>query len=165
MKRSDASWKPGPVNVTAQTRVTPYLLRMKWNGHPLHYHDKLGWGYIISPRLVPGEAPIFDSDNDMSLKYVDLGREGERRGKKGGSREGGKEERKSGGEERDQCLLLCHSTERWCGSSSIDSLDHLNDLIDENLEKKTKDVADVEMGVAKTAPVDSAHGEEDEDVI
>ena len=67
MKRSDRHWRPGPVNITAQTRVTPYLLRMKWKGHPLHYHTKLGWGYIISPDLKEGETPRFESDVDRNL--------------------------------------------------------------------------------------------------
>lgn len=58
-KRHHEHWRPGPVNITAQTRVTPYLLRMKWKGHPLHFHAKLGWGYIISPDLQRGETPTF----------------------------------------------------------------------------------------------------------
>lgn len=68
MRRNHDDWKPGPVNITAQTRVTPYLLRMKWKGHPLHYHKKLGWGYIISPHLREGETPAFDSHTDLEVQ-------------------------------------------------------------------------------------------------
>ena len=67
MKRTAAKWKPGVVNISAQSRVTPYLLRMKWKGHPLHYHKKLKWGYIISPDLKPGEVPHF-SDDSVDLR-------------------------------------------------------------------------------------------------
>ncbi len=67
MKRNNPDWRPGPVNITAQTRVTPYLLRMKWKGHPLHHHAKLGWGYIISPHLPEGEMPRFEDSVDQDL--------------------------------------------------------------------------------------------------
>ena len=63
MKRTDPNWRPGAVNVTAQTRVTPYLLRMKWNGHPLYHHSKLGWGYIIAPKLTSGKVPNFGAED------------------------------------------------------------------------------------------------------
>lgn len=66
MKRHHEDWRPGPVSVTAQTRVTPYLLKMKWKGHPLHFHAKLGWGYIISPDLQQGEVPTFA---DIELEW------------------------------------------------------------------------------------------------
>jgi len=66
MRRTADNWQPGCVNVSAQTRVTPYLLRMKWNGHPLHHHPRLGWGYVVSPDLSPGEAPQF-GDDDMNV--------------------------------------------------------------------------------------------------
>ena len=67
MKRNYENQKLGPINITAQTRITPYLLRMKWKGHPLHYHANLGWGYIISPDLPEGETPTFDGDDDVDL--------------------------------------------------------------------------------------------------
>ena len=63
MKRTAPDWKYGAVNLSAQSRVTPYLLRMKWKGHPLYCHPKLKWGYIISPDLKPGEVPQFKDDN------------------------------------------------------------------------------------------------------
>ena len=72
MKRSSDDWKPGPVKITAQTRVTPYLLRMKWNGHPLHHHTSLGWGYVISPDLPKGETPKFDDSCDFELSRSEI---------------------------------------------------------------------------------------------
>lgn len=52
------------MNISAQTRVTPYLLRMKWEGHPLHAHPQLGWGYIVSPKLKNGETPQWEEEKD-----------------------------------------------------------------------------------------------------
>ena len=63
LRRTADNWRPGCVGISAQTRVTPYLLRMKWKGHPLHHHAKLGWGYIVSPDLSPGETPWFEDDD------------------------------------------------------------------------------------------------------
>lgn len=40
-------WKPGPTNVSSQMRITPYLLKMKWNGRPLYHHPNKGWGYLV----------------------------------------------------------------------------------------------------------------------
>lgn len=39
-------------------RVTPYLLRIKWAGHPVYYHTLQGWGYIV-----PKEG---EKKNDLS---------------------------------------------------------------------------------------------------
>ena len=44
-------WQSGPVLISPQMRVVPYLLRMKWEGHPLYYHTSLGWGYIVPVTL------------------------------------------------------------------------------------------------------------------
>jgi DNA polymerase gamma 1 len=46
-KISDSEWQPSPSNITTKTRVTPNLLRLTWNGYPLHHHSKLGWGYLV----------------------------------------------------------------------------------------------------------------------
>ena len=63
MRRSSEQWCPGAVLVSAQTRVAPYLLRMKWKGFPLHYHNNLGWGYIVPPEHRPGVVPEWDEEN------------------------------------------------------------------------------------------------------
>ena len=54
-------WKEGPVNISAQCQVAPSLLRMTWDGFPLHYTRKHGWGY-----LVPGRTDNL-TDNQISL--------------------------------------------------------------------------------------------------
>ena len=64
MKRTAEQYRPGAVLISAQTRVTPYLLRMKWKGFPLHYHSNLGWGYIVPQELQPGEVPDLEEEEE-----------------------------------------------------------------------------------------------------
>lgn len=40
-------WQPGPCLITTQMRITPKLMRLTWNGYPLHHHQKYGWGYLV----------------------------------------------------------------------------------------------------------------------
>ena len=47
MKESDENWRPGPARLTTSLRITPKLLKLKWEGYPLYHHDKHGWGYIV----------------------------------------------------------------------------------------------------------------------
>ncbi|CAL8082422.1 unnamed protein product [Calicophoron daubneyi] len=42
----------GPALLTAQMRIAPKLLRLCWQGLPLHYDQELKWGVLI-----PGRAP------------------------------------------------------------------------------------------------------------
>jgi len=44
-------WREGPVNISAQCQVAPSLLRMTWDGFPLHYTRKHGWGYLVPGRM------------------------------------------------------------------------------------------------------------------
>jgi len=46
-------WQPGPCLISTQMRITPKLMRLTWNGYPLHHHPKYGWGY-----LVPNDDPL-----------------------------------------------------------------------------------------------------------
>lgn len=64
MRRTAEQYRPGAVLISAQTRVTPYLLRMKWEGFPLHYHSNLGWGYIVPQELQPGEVPDLEEEEE-----------------------------------------------------------------------------------------------------
>ncbi|XP_071610428.1 DNA polymerase subunit gamma-1 [Heliangelus exortis] len=57
----DAGWVPGPSLISLQMRVTPKLMRLAWDGFPLHYSEKHGWGYLVPGRqdnlpAVPSEA-------------------------------------------------------------------------------------------------------------
>ena len=82
MRRNDPHWQPGCVLISAQTRVTPYLLRMKWKGHVLHRHPKLSWGYLV-PRDKAGKVLL------RELMEQEGGEEDEEGGEGG---EGGKRE-------------------------------------------------------------------------
>ncbi|XP_067327552.1 DNA polymerase subunit gamma-1 [Anolis sagrei] len=46
----DPSWVPGPSLISLQMRVTPKLMRLTWDGFPLHYSEKYGWGYLVPGR-------------------------------------------------------------------------------------------------------------------
>ncbi|XP_069138631.1 DNA polymerase subunit gamma-1-like [Argopecten irradians] len=50
-KNSDPNWSVGPSLISTQMRVTPKLMRMTWDGYPLHYSEKYGWGYLIPDKI------------------------------------------------------------------------------------------------------------------
>ncbi|KAI0140614.1 DNA polymerase gamma [Pestalotiopsis sp. NC0098] len=39
--------KDMPINITVRTRVAPLLLRLAWDGYPLHWSDKYGWTFRV----------------------------------------------------------------------------------------------------------------------
>ncbi|CAI9719229.1 DNA polymerase subunit gamma-1-like [Octopus vulgaris] len=41
------AWEAGPSLITPQLRITPKLLRLTWDGYPVHFDDKYGWGYLV----------------------------------------------------------------------------------------------------------------------
>ena len=43
-------WREGPVHISPQCQVAPMLLRMTWDGFPLHHSRKHGWGYLVPGR-------------------------------------------------------------------------------------------------------------------
>ncbi|KAM9807790.1 LOW QUALITY PROTEIN: DNA polymerase subunit gamma-1 [Neosynchiropus ocellatus] len=50
-KMSDEeSWSPGASLISLQMRVTPKLMGLTWDGFPLHYMEKHGWGYLVPGR-------------------------------------------------------------------------------------------------------------------
>ncbi|XP_025977059.2 DNA polymerase subunit gamma-1 [Dromaius novaehollandiae] len=53
----EAGWVPGPSLISLQMRVTPKLMRLAWDGFPLHYSEKHGWGYLVPGRQdnLPGD--------------------------------------------------------------------------------------------------------------
>ncbi|XP_075996851.1 DNA polymerase subunit gamma-1 [Genypterus blacodes] len=46
----EKSWTPGANLISLQTRVTPKLMGLTWDGFPLHYTEKHGWGYLVPGR-------------------------------------------------------------------------------------------------------------------
>ena len=37
----------GDINLTVRTRISPLLLKLSWNGHPLTWSDKFGWTFKV----------------------------------------------------------------------------------------------------------------------
>nr|XP_054756304.1 DNA polymerase subunit gamma-1-like [Lytechinus pictus] len=78
-KKSHADWSPGPSLISSQTRITPKLLRLTWDGYPLHYTSKHGWGYLVpgrpeskyQPRTDPGPSFPLKSLQDMMSSQTD----------------------------------------------------------------------------------------------
>ncbi|XP_060709269.1 DNA polymerase subunit gamma-1 isoform X2 [Hemiscyllium ocellatum] len=50
LKWNDPHWLPGPSLISLQMRVTPKLMRLTWDGFPLHYSESHGWGYLVPGR-------------------------------------------------------------------------------------------------------------------
>ncbi|KAM7002763.1 DNA polymerase subunit gamma-1 [Tautogolabrus adspersus] len=55
----DDSWSPGASLISLQMRLTPKLMGLTWDGYPLHYTVKHGWGY-----LVPGRRDNLESEDE-----------------------------------------------------------------------------------------------------
>jgi DNA polymerase gamma 1 len=61
MDREDVSkttWRPGPALLSSSMRVTAKVMRLTWEGYPLHKIKEHGWGFLIPGRP---ESP-FDDD-------------------------------------------------------------------------------------------------------
>lgn len=55
----EKEWQPGPCLITTQMRITPKLMQLTWEGYPLHFHQKHGWGYLVP-------------NDDLLAQYVKL---------------------------------------------------------------------------------------------
>ncbi|XP_064640229.1 DNA polymerase subunit gamma-1-like [Lineus longissimus] len=53
LKPNDENYIPGPSKISTATRATAKILRLTWDGYPLHYDETLGWGYLIPGRNDP----------------------------------------------------------------------------------------------------------------
>ncbi|KAI1354635.1 DNA polymerase gamma [Xylaria sp. FL0043] len=74
----------GPINLTVRTRIAPLLLRLAWDGYPLHWSDKYGWTFRVpledapkysSTQLVRcdlSDEPIEALNSDMEALYFKL---------------------------------------------------------------------------------------------
>lgn len=47
----------GDINLTVRTRISPLLLKLAWNGHPLTWSDKFGWTF----KVPHGEVKKFEN--------------------------------------------------------------------------------------------------------
>lgn len=57
------SAKEGKLIITIRSRLTPLLLRLSWEGHPVIWHDHYGWCF---------KAPFTDFERLRELNYIDL---------------------------------------------------------------------------------------------
>uniref|UniRef100_A0A673BYT9 DNA polymerase subunit gamma-1 n=1 Tax=Sphaeramia orbicularis TaxID=375764 RepID=A0A673BYT9_9TELE len=49
-KMTEDNWSPGASLISLQMRLTPKLMGLTWDGFPLHYTEKHGWGYLVPGR-------------------------------------------------------------------------------------------------------------------
>ncbi|CAK1542741.1 unnamed protein product [Leptosia nina] len=49
-------WTPGANNITTSMQITPKLLRLSWEGYPLHYIQGEGWGFLVPYSRDRGEV-------------------------------------------------------------------------------------------------------------
>ncbi|KAI0874762.1 DNA polymerase gamma [Hypoxylon argillaceum] len=73
-----------PMNLTVRTRIAPLLLRLAWDGYPLHWSDKYGWTFRVpledaskysATQLVRcdvSDEPIEALKNDQTGLYFKL---------------------------------------------------------------------------------------------
>lgn len=46
-KPVDPDWVPNPILISTSMRITPKLLRLTWEGFPLHFVAGHGWGFLV----------------------------------------------------------------------------------------------------------------------
>ncbi|CAH2088262.1 unnamed protein product [Euphydryas editha] len=52
----DLHWTPGANNITTSMQITPKLLRLSWEGYPIHYIQSEGWGFLVPFSRTRGES-------------------------------------------------------------------------------------------------------------
>lgn len=67
---SSEDWQPGPYKVSHLTRVTPKLLRLTWDGYPLHFDDTHGWGYLVPGRTDNLRDPELGPDEKLPTERL-----------------------------------------------------------------------------------------------
>ncbi|CAF4952646.1 unnamed protein product [Pieris macdunnoughi] len=53
----DPDWVPGANNITTSMQITPKLLRLSWEGYPLHHIPGEGWGFLVPFSKSGGDVP------------------------------------------------------------------------------------------------------------
>ena len=66
---TDENWEPGPSKISHQTRVTPKLMRLIWDGFPVHYDETHGWGYLVPGRTDNLRSPDEGEEKKNELIY------------------------------------------------------------------------------------------------
>ncbi|KAM3966059.1 DNA polymerase gamma, catalytic subunit tam [Aphomia sociella] len=63
----EPGWSPGANNITTSMQITPKLLRLSWEGYPLHHIKSEGWGF-----LVPFSRTHGDIEDEPALPLEEL---------------------------------------------------------------------------------------------
>lgn len=63
LKPSDPEWQPGATNISTSMQIAPKLLRLCWEGFPLHFIRGQGWGFLMPhtnnrPHGRTGKIPL-----------------------------------------------------------------------------------------------------------
>ncbi|KAJ1969993.1 DNA-directed DNA polymerase gamma mip1, partial [Dimargaris xerosporica] len=63
--------KAQAIKVTTKTRITPYLLKLKWRGYPLYFSDAYGWTYRVPREQADAicETPLAFASNPADPAY------------------------------------------------------------------------------------------------
>ncbi|XP_077566540.1 DNA polymerase subunit gamma-1 [Stigmatopora nigra] len=128
-KMSADSWSPGASLISLQMRVTPKLMGLTWDGFPLHYTEKHGWGY-----LAPGRKENLDSQEENNGSTPCPHREIERnyRNYCGQNSKDGPESLESADE------LMWIDGDVWAKMEEYGSQERLTEEHGDNAEKKGK---------------------------
>ena len=65
---------PGPSNITTQRRITPKLLKLTWEGCPLHFNADHGWGYLV-PQI---HRPEYETQIEKELNQQEEDMQGKK---------------------------------------------------------------------------------------
>lgn len=61
----------GTWKIPVRGRCIPKLLKLMWNGYPLHFHEEYGWGYLV-PHNKPGDESHNRDSTGFPLKEYTL---------------------------------------------------------------------------------------------
>ena len=64
---------PEPENMSTSLQIVPKLLRLTWDGYPLHYDRKYGWGYL--KPLYENVSDIYSAGNASVSEQVSGGKD------------------------------------------------------------------------------------------
>ena len=57
-----------PSKISTQRRITHKLLRLMWEGYPMHYDKKYGWGYLVPGRQITDiDLDLMKQDGDRNI--------------------------------------------------------------------------------------------------
>lgn len=54
------------VEISTSSQVVPQLLKLTWDGYPLHHSRELGWGYLVPGRPLELSSKNVDSADDAA---------------------------------------------------------------------------------------------------